>query len=106
MVAWSKVAIGGTAILLTVLSFKKEQTMLPISKIKPYFQWQPSTLSKVAIGGTAILVTVLSFTKKVGSGLNVVWDLDDTLIKSVHLETYEGLMIFRCLIAPDDSQMR
>eukprot|EP01083_Nonionella_stella_P086931 241682_1 len=44
--------------------------------------------SKIAVGGTMAFGAILLVSKHVGKGLRVVWDLDDTLIKSEHLETY------------------
>ena len=38
--------------------------------------------SKIAITGVAASVAALVIVKRIGKGLNIVWDLDDTLIKS------------------------
>ena len=45
--------------------------------------------SKIAVGALTAAVSILLIAKQLGKGVNVVWDLDDTLIKSVHLETFE-----------------
>ena len=44
---------------------------------------------KVAIGVFTAAVSVLIVAKRLGKGVNIVWDLDDTLIKSVHIETFK-----------------
>lgn len=49
---------------------------------------QESTYGKVAIGGALGASVLLLASRRIGKGINVIWDLDDTLIKSVHLTTY------------------
>eukprot|EP01083_Nonionella_stella_P182762 658450_1 len=44
--------------------------------------------SKIAVGGTMAFGSILLISKHIGKGLRVVWDLDDTLIKSEQVEIY------------------
>lgn len=45
--------------------------------------------SRISVGAFTAAVSLLLIAKQLGKRVNVVWDLDDTLIKSVHLETFE-----------------